>query len=461
MPGSYSVMDMGYVDAGGGPAHRRTATHGDHAGTISVADLVERPRPAGRRRGRADRRQGTVTPRVGPRGRRLHAQRHLARPADRARPRATWSRCTLRQRDRRRRHQLHWHGVDVPNAEDGVAGVTQDAIGVGRGLHLPLRRRPRRDATGTTRTRSRTSRCCAGSSAPLVVQPTRPRRPATSTSLAVAHTYAGTRTLNGERGRRAASTPPTARPPGCGSSTPTTAPCRLGTGAPYQVARRRRPRRQRADGGDGQAVSVPAGGRSTSRSTRPPAPRPDRRCDRASWSARTRAPAAAAAARRSTCCRYGAPAPLPFDPAHADRTFDYSHRPPARASSTASPGCGGPSTATCAPTCRCSSSTRATSWSSTIENHSGEVHPMHLHGHHAVVLVPRRRAGDRQPLVGRLARRRRRRDDDDRVRRRQPRHLDGPLPQPHARGAGARRPPDVRGRHRALPHRRRRRQLPE
>ena len=23
---------------------------------------------------------------------------------------------------------LHWHGVDVPNAEDGVAGVTQDAV---------------------------------------------------------------------------------------------------------------------------------------------------------------------------------------------------------------------------------------------------------------------------------------------------------------------------------------------
>ena len=26
---------------------------------------------------------------------------------------------------------LHWHGVDVPNAEDGVAGVTQDAVGKG------------------------------------------------------------------------------------------------------------------------------------------------------------------------------------------------------------------------------------------------------------------------------------------------------------------------------------------
>src|SRR4051812_40862013 len=27
---------------------------------------------------------------------------------------------------------LHWHGVDVPNAEDGVAGVTQDAVPKGK-----------------------------------------------------------------------------------------------------------------------------------------------------------------------------------------------------------------------------------------------------------------------------------------------------------------------------------------
>ena len=35
---------------------------------------------------------------------------------------------------------LHWHGVDVPNAQDGVAGVTQDAVERGSGPHLPLGR---------------------------------------------------------------------------------------------------------------------------------------------------------------------------------------------------------------------------------------------------------------------------------------------------------------------------------
>ena len=33
---------------------------------------------------------------------------------------------------------IHWHGVDVPNAEDGVAGVTQDAVLPGRAPRLPL-----------------------------------------------------------------------------------------------------------------------------------------------------------------------------------------------------------------------------------------------------------------------------------------------------------------------------------
>ena len=36
-----------------------------------------------------------------------------------------------RERGRRRGVTIHWHGVDVPNAEDGVAGVTQDAVAPG------------------------------------------------------------------------------------------------------------------------------------------------------------------------------------------------------------------------------------------------------------------------------------------------------------------------------------------
>ena len=68
---------------------------------------------------------------------------------------------------------LHWHGVDVPNAEDGVAGVTQDAVGRARSTSTASS--PTRPArTGTTPTRSRTSRCIGGLLGPLVVHPAAP-----------------------------------------------------------------------------------------------------------------------------------------------------------------------------------------------------------------------------------------------------------------------------------------------
>ena len=80
-----------------------------------------------------------------------------------------------------------------------------------------------------------------------------------------------------------------------------------------------------------------------------------------------------------------------------------------------------------------------------IANHSGEVHPMHLHGHHQVVLARNGVAASGSPWwvdslnvlpdetydIAFLAN--------------NPRHLDGPLPQPEARCPGNDRPPYVRG----------------
>ncbi|MEV4065864.1 multicopper oxidase domain-containing protein [Nonomuraea dietziae] len=42
---------------------------------------------------------------------------------------------TLRNTDVKEGVTLHWHGVDVPNAEDGVPGVTQEAVPPG-GTHV-------------------------------------------------------------------------------------------------------------------------------------------------------------------------------------------------------------------------------------------------------------------------------------------------------------------------------------
>ena len=48
---------------------------------------------------------------------------------------------------------IHWHGVDVPNAEDGVAGVTQDAVPPG-GRYIYRFRPDRSGPSGTTRIRT-------------------------------------------------------------------------------------------------------------------------------------------------------------------------------------------------------------------------------------------------------------------------------------------------------------------
>ena len=59
---------------------------------------------------------------------------------------------------------IHWHGIDVPNAEDGVAGVTQNAVCPGESYMY----RFRAEQVGTfwyTRTRSRRRRSGAASSA--------------------------------------------------------------------------------------------------------------------------------------------------------------------------------------------------------------------------------------------------------------------------------------------------------
>jgi len=55
---------------------------------------------------------------------------------------------------------LHWHGVDVPNADDGVAGVTQNAVPVGGSFGSPTPGR-----TGITHTRTRWPRSPAACSA--------------------------------------------------------------------------------------------------------------------------------------------------------------------------------------------------------------------------------------------------------------------------------------------------------
>ena len=118
LPDRYDVMDYGVVDHGGGPHSSAQA--------FSVADQTGET-------GKPDLR---VT---------LTAQQAKVRLASGAEVDA-WSfdgrvpgpelrvrqgdlvEVTLANDDIEDGVTIHWHGVDVPNAEDGVAGVTQDAV---------------------------------------------------------------------------------------------------------------------------------------------------------------------------------------------------------------------------------------------------------------------------------------------------------------------------------------------
>ena len=129
MPGSYSVMDMGYVDAGGGPVSA-TGHHGDHAGTISVSDLVEDTDRAADVVVELTANQGTVTLASGRKVEGYTFNGSSPGPTIEA-TEGDLLEVRVHNEDVEDGISVHWHGVDVPNAEDGVAGVTQDAIGVG------------------------------------------------------------------------------------------------------------------------------------------------------------------------------------------------------------------------------------------------------------------------------------------------------------------------------------------
>jgi len=131
LPGTYSVMDHGALDYGGG----RVPVGGHHAGThapISVASL------RGPQTGTPDAKftltAKSATIRLGS-GRAVEALTFDGRsPGPELRVRqGDLVEVTLENEDVAQGVTIHWHGVDLPNAEDGVAGVTQNAVLPGEG----------------------------------------------------------------------------------------------------------------------------------------------------------------------------------------------------------------------------------------------------------------------------------------------------------------------------------------
>lgn len=84
---------------------------------------------------------------------------------------------------------VHWHGVDVPNAEDGVAGVTQDAIKPG-GTHV-YRFRPDEVGTHWYHSHQQSSiQVKKGLFGPLIIEPEQTDlAPGTQDLIVAAHTW--------------------------------------------------------------------------------------------------------------------------------------------------------------------------------------------------------------------------------------------------------------------------------
>ncbi|HEX5199124.1 MAG TPA: multicopper oxidase family protein [Actinoplanes sp.] len=277
---------------------------------------------------------------------------------------------------------LHWHGVDVPNAEDGVAGITQDAVPPGKSY---VYRFVAQDA-GTFWYHSHQvshEQVRLGLFGPLVV--TEPVFSDGIDQVAQVHTYDGRRTINGAAGESALSAH-AGQVVRARVINTDAGPLRAWvSGAPYRVVA--------IDGRDvsgptdisGKSVTVTAGGRIDLSFTMP-----------ASGAARVDVGAGVALVAGGLAAgkepaevvdflSYGTSAPLGFDPARATRNFDY--RIGRRIGFLdGKPGFWWSINGHLYPDVPMFMVSTGDVVRMTIANSSGEVHPMHLHGHHAVVL---------------------------------------------------------------------------
>jgi FtsP/CotA-like multicopper oxidase with cupredoxin domain len=194
LPGTYNVMDYGTHEYGGGPVPPRHAEH--QRGAISVADLH------GPQEGAPDARFVLTAQKARIRlasGRTIDALTfNGSAPGPELRVHeGDLVQVTLRNRDVRAGVTIHWHGVNVPNAEDGVAGVTQNSVPPG-GSYV-YRFRPKQVGTFWYHThQSASDEVGRGLFGALVIEPRgATTRPGLDLAL-VAHEFDGVMALNAD-----------------------------------------------------------------------------------------------------------------------------------------------------------------------------------------------------------------------------------------------------------------------
>jgi FtsP/CotA-like multicopper oxidase with cupredoxin domain len=383
LPSSYNVMDYGRPDAGGGPA--LAAAHLHHGGR-SVASLTGPP-------GRPDVRFRLVARNASvrlPSGRTVKALTFNARvPGPELRVRqGDLVEVTLLNQDVEEGVSVHWHGVDVPNAEDGVAGVTQDTVQPG-GRYV-YRFRARQVGTFWYHSHQVASKQVRrGLLGALVIEPRTPRPTSAVDLVLIAHELGGRSTLDGDEGLRR-------------QRVPQGAPVRLRlvnaensprsfmlTGTPFRVLA--------IDGTDlngptplrDTTLELAAGGRYDVGFTMPATP-----VSLALEGTRARvdlgsdggAEGVTESDRVFDPLGYGRPAPTPFGrSSRFDRrfTFEIGRKP---GFLDGKPGLHWTINGGIFPDVPVFLVRRGDLVELTIVNDTGAVHPMHLHGHHALVL---------------------------------------------------------------------------
>lgn len=395
VPPTYSVMGMGYPDYGGGRVEGTHAAHGEHAwvgpprrsGEVSVADLT------GPRVGRPDvsatlvARQGAVRLPTGQRFAGYTVNGTSPGPTIRARQ-GDLVQVRLVNAGIRDGVTLHWHGVDVPNAEDGVAGVTQNAVPAGGSYTYRFVARQ----SGTYWYHSHQvahEQVRDGLFGMLVVAPRRAPPPVAADVVAPVHDYDGLRTIAGRSGVTHVDAPPggTVR---VRLADTDNGPIRAWvSGSPYRVVA--------VDGHDvdrpppvtARAVLLGAGGRSDLELTVPR----DGRAARVDLDGAalvigppgSSAAAAPAPERNVDLLSYGSPAPVALAQARPDRRFEYSMgRRPGFVDGR--PGLFWTVNGHMFPDVPMFVVRKGDVVRMKISNSSGQVHPMHLHGHHVLVL---------------------------------------------------------------------------
>jgi FtsP/CotA-like multicopper oxidase with cupredoxin domain len=283
---------------------------------------------------------------------------------------------------------LHWHGIDVPNAADGVAGITQDAVPRG-GRHVY---RFIAEDAGTYWYHSHQvshEQVEGGLLGAVVIEPVAPSTADRETDVvALLHIYGGQHTLNGRVQDEHVSAEPgsTARIRIINSDQGTAA---VWSAAPFRVVA--------TDGHDvngpaivaGRTVLIPAGGR-VDVTAQPPGHGSARLHIGGARSITlgdpaVTAPSAPQPAQTLDLLTYGDAAPLELDPRSPDVTFDYviGRR---FGLIDGRPGNFWTINGRLFPDVPMFHVREDDVVVMRIVNETGEVHPMHLHGHHFLVL---------------------------------------------------------------------------